>query len=108
MRTDQHRGHTAIDVMLGHKGRQHFARAVVMGVGREKWLVAQMPAAAHHGQVYANAPACRSNRDHVHIVVADFFHGLLLQRSEERTSELQSLMRISYAVFCLKKKTKLQ
>src|SRR3546814_2042857 len=30
----------------------------------------------------------------------------LRQRSEEHTSELQSLMRISYAVFCLKKKTK--
>src|SRR3546814_2878093 len=28
-----------------------------------------------------------------------------IQRSEEHTSELQSLMRISYAVFCLKKKT---
>src|SRR3546814_4979790 len=28
-------------------------------------------------------------------------------RSEEHTSELQSLMRISYAVFCLKKKTQL-
>src|SRR3546814_1070700 len=27
-------------------------------------------------------------------------------RSEEHTSELQSLMRISYAVFCLKKKTR--
>src|SRR3546814_3427773 len=30
----------------------------------------------------------------------------LSRRSEEHTSELQSLMRISYAVFCLKKKTK--
>src|SRR3546814_20286527 len=29
---------------------------------------------------------------------------LVCQRSEEHTSELQSLMRISYAVFCLKKK----
>src|SRR3546814_7685919 len=28
-----------------------------------------------------------------------------IKRSEEHTSELQSLMRISYAVFCLKKKT---
>src|SRR3546814_9147800 len=28
------------------------------------------------------------------------------RRSEEHTSELQSLMRISYAVFCLKKKNK--
>src|SRR3546814_3465502 len=32
-------------------------------------------------------------------------HGGRLRRSEEHTSELQSLMRISYAVFCLKKKT---
>src|SRR3546814_8779629 len=31
----------------------------------------------------------------------------VLSRSEEHTSELQSLMRISYAVFCLKKKTKI-
>src|SRR3546814_8344186 len=34
------------------------------------------------------------------------FHGDFLDgRSEEHTSELQSLMRISYAVFCLKKQT---
>src|SRR3546814_7980200 len=31
---------------------------------------------------------------------------LIIARSEEHTSELQSLMRISYAVFCLKKKHK--
>src|SRR3546814_2899831 len=31
-------------------------------------------------------------------------HEHFVQRSEEHTSELQSLMRISYAVFCLKKK----
>src|SRR3546814_3169170 len=31
-------------------------------------------------------------------------HGFAECRSEEHTSELQSLMRISYAVFCLKKK----
>src|SRR3546814_13530151 len=47
-----------------------------------------------------------------------YFHGLhdalhrlcasIQARSEEHTSELQSLMRISYAVFCLKKKKKLQ
>src|SRR3546814_6444825 len=40
-------------------------------------------------------------------------HGVLIilnheDRSEEHTSELQSLMRISYAVFCLKKKTQIQ
>src|SRR3546814_10299780 len=32
----------------------------------------------------------------------------IIARSEEHTSELQSLMRISYAVFCLKKKKKTQ
>src|SRR3546814_6745035 len=31
---------------------------------------------------------------------------VVISRSEEHTSELQSLMRISYAVFCLKKKNK--
>src|SRR3546814_2136614 len=36
--------------------------------------------------------------------LADAFDHGMLSRSEEHTSELQSLMRISYAVFCLKKK----
>src|SRR3546814_6195014 len=38
--------------------------------------------------------------------VFSILKGAYLARSEEHTSELQSLMRISYAVFCLKKKTK--
>src|SRR3546814_1494966 len=39
--------------------------------------------------------------------ILDFCHRQqrIVSRSEEHTSELQSLMRISYAVFCLKKKT---
>src|SRR3546814_44765 len=36
--------------------------------------------------------------------VARAMGGIRVERSEEHTSELQSLMRISYAVFCLKKK----
>src|SRR3546814_2551580 len=40
-----------------------------------------------------------SVRQHFELVDVEHF------RSEEHTSELQSLMRISYAVFCLKKKT---
>src|SRR3546814_6559473 len=39
-------------------------------------------------------------------VLAEAVRGNRQPRSEEHTSELQSLMRISYAVFCLKKKTK--
>src|SRR3546814_10512081 len=47
-----------------------------------------------HEALVALAPAARGGKQHV----------LAAQRSEEHTSELQSLMRISYAVFCLKKK----
>src|SRR3546814_1759831 len=43
-----------------------------------------------------------------HVIIAGYDHGTPpsphQHRSEEHTSELQSLMRISYAVFCLKKK----
>src|SRR3546814_5570003 len=38
------------------------------------------------------------------LIGRDVENGELPNRSEEHTSELQSLMRISYAVFCLKKK----
>src|SRR3546814_6284852 len=38
--------------------------------------------------------------------LSNFTSNWLRTRSEEHTSELQSLMRISYAVFCLKKKKK--
>src|SRR3546814_8815319 len=38
------------------------------------------------------------------IVLRHILRGMTQHRSEEHTSELQSLMRISYAVFCLKKK----
>src|SRR3546814_9780752 len=47
----------------------------------------------------------QSDTGHAHIERADREgEELRPQRSEEHTSELQSLMRISYAVFCLKKK----
>src|SRR3546814_10590179 len=60
------------------------------------------------------APAPESYRKfHPHLKVPAIDHdgeivfessAVVLYRSEEHTSELQSLMRISYAVFCLKKK----
>src|SRR3546814_2431944 len=48
-----------------------------------------------------------STRKAVPETMGELFLGYrdLIGRSEEHTSELQSLMRISYAVFCLKKKT---
>src|SRR3546814_3934131 len=55
----------------------------------------------------AIALRCRDLRDDLfeYLVNADAgFGGSKHRRSEEHTSELQSLMRNSYAVFCLKKK----
>src|SRR3546814_3164853 len=50
--------------------------------------------------------AVHDGRKHVPVYVTEAMVGHKLGefRSEEHTSELQSLMRISYAVFCLKKK----
>src|SRR3546814_2026392 len=50
-----------------------------------------------HGALRFNAAAFQNK---IHDMQVQFI------RSEEHTSELQSLMRISYAVFCLKKKNK--
>src|SRR3546814_5190424 len=47
-------------------------------------------------------PDVKTAQFHIDILTAHFVQHP--DRSEEHTSELQSLMRISYAVFCLKKK----
>src|SRR3546814_8241889 len=78
---------------------RHFDRAIAFADpdldDRGTEVVAGVAEATVHGTV----------RDEIAFIV----HGLYLRqagrhRSEEHTSELQSLMRISYAVFCLKKK----
>src|SRR3546814_1278967 len=56
---------------------------------------------AEFAAAHAETPAVRSFAARV-----VYEQGLEIVRSEEHTSELQSLMRISYAVFCLKKKKK--
>src|SRR3546814_13616224 len=57
----------------------------------------------HVAPVHRCRPAARGRR-RIGAFLLRYQH---LGRSEEHTSELQSLMRISYAVFCLKKKKKL-
>src|SRR3546814_7248359 len=52
-----------------------------------------------------NAWSARNGRAERKMMPMVICGGATLFRSEEHTSELQSLMRISYAVFCLKKKT---
>src|SRR3546814_9046778 len=68
---------------------------------------------ASHPDVLEQAGAADSDMliavtfaDEVNMVACEVAHALFnvpTKRSEEHTSELQSLMRISYAVFCLKK-----
>src|SRR3546814_10184582 len=61
-------------------------------------------------QVFADRPLASVQNERVlEVKMGDSFRSVLrrmrgIGRSEEHTSELQSLMRISYAVFCLKKK----
>src|SRR3546814_5059920 len=57
----------------------------------------------HHPRT-AERPGCYLSGQRRYAHVADVAAPGRSQRSEEHTSELQSLMRISYAVFCLKKK----
>src|SRR3546814_5608833 len=59
-------------------------------------VVVEAAELASPGDAVVLAPAAAS---------LDMFASYGHRRSEEHTSELQSLMRISYAVFCLKKKT---
>src|SRR3546814_11908015 len=80
-------------------------------IGRESLFSREM-----HNQVIAHGlqdldqHQQQHHRDHHHIgletLVTETDRQVAQTRSEEHTSELQSLMRTSYAVFCLKKKTK--
>src|SRR3546814_6778110 len=60
-----------------------------------------------HGRRSGVVDHVAENDEHALTIVRDIV-STLQPRSEEHTSELQSLMRISYAVFCLKKKKKQQ
>src|SRR3546814_1290282 len=90
--------------IAGLAGRDHEARAIE---------VLQVVDGAEAGAVdvleQRVRAACHARCGAVHRVVAAVrLHAVAEQRSEEHTSELQSLMRISYAVFCLKKKKNTQ
>src|SRR3546814_7556377 len=73
-------------------------------------MVAKVAPYGWHLQFYAPGYIVRDLIDFLGTLEIDFMidhMGYMLEedgRSEEHTSELQSLMRISYAVFCLKKK----
>src|SRR3546814_8341547 len=82
-------------------------RAAGCGGGRqcpEKWNAGGVGSLS---QVSVHAPGAGNHRKHLLSSAQSSGRGEVceqLPRSEKHTSELQSLMRISYAVFCLKKK----
>src|SRR3546814_1525871 len=90
-------------IAIGRLAGRRLARRRLADPARRDDARAARAAALHHEQP---EPAVISKR-HIETAAADL--GAAVgepARSEEHTSELQSLMRISYAVFCLKKKTK--
>src|SRR3546814_2661730 len=105
-------GMTLIDTaeMYGEGGAEESVADAIAGRRDRVFLVSKVyPHNAGRAQV---AAACerslrRLGTDRLDLYLLHWRGGVPLAetRSEEHTSELQSLMRISYAVFCLKKKT---
>src|SRR3546814_3908558 len=105
------------DLQLGERGAEFGAGA--QAIGDEAWNLVARPANAALGDVERKRRLPRDEAGEFGAVrpLAVAPAGLRAKavaerverrglRSEEHTSELQSLMRISYAVFCLKKKRK--
>src|SRR3546814_10226714 len=89
---------------LGIGGQFSAFPALIIGVEDEAAII--MPLEQHHPHRGAAFRVGGGERHGAGIIrLRCFCLGVpLLERSEEHTSELQSLMRISYAVFCLNKK----
>src|SRR3546814_1409147 len=89
--------HHVRQIQCGHNGLTDIGVGVA-GDGREPGI--------HGIQRFGDGHKAPALDDTLHQAQLFVGHSRVgIQRSEEHTSELQSLMRISYAVFCLKKKT---
>src|SRR3546814_7270486 len=86
----------------GTFSRSSWRRSLLRAVDQCRILRESLQMSLRCGTAFENpvtrAVACRYNAPVLEVVP-----GMTIKRSEEHTSELQSLMRISYAVFCLKK-----
>src|SRR3546814_8924983 len=99
------RGRAAAAFALGIV--QHLPERLLVLAGDEESVdLAAVAAERQHQAVIAHQLAIEGEGDAAVIGVPAGPHLAVVagDRSEEHTSELQSLMRISYAVFCLKKK----
>src|SRR3546814_7716049 len=90
-------------------GERHPRAADLPGRGRFKIAIVRIANGALDRQLVDEGQVAQEGYDQLGISFRHMVRGTefgLVRRSEEHTSELQSLMRISYAVFCLKKKKK--
>src|SRR3546814_10856573 len=84
----------------------HFMAWLRQSIQTRKLIINDAKALVHTvaGTTYLVSPGVFQRYAQEYLQVAALAKQEKLERSEEHTSELQSLMRISYAVFCLKKK----
>src|SRR3546814_8322970 len=83
-------------------GAKHRAKSSAVTIEPDIAAAASLPCGSRRASCSANACGCLSSIPGMTSVGMS----ISASRSEEHTSELQSLMRISNAVFCLKKKKK--
>src|SRR3546814_6354407 len=95
-RLPAHPGQHARDLVEHGGGRR---RAILRIERRDQYAIAA--SVLQRGEPFSDGRRAIAHR----VIDDDAAAERACQRSEEHTSELQSLMRISYAVFCLKKKT---
>src|SRR3546814_9185244 len=82
------------------------SRELVMSIGGERFSGVVTPNAIHDALIAVGTGSfvILEAGPETYIQTASRDGAYIVERSEEHTSELQSLMRISYAVFCLKNK----
>src|SRR3546814_9204795 len=94
------RNRLALAIRVGRK--PELVSALERGNDRPHVLFVAVDDLVLHLEAIGNVDRTVLGHQITHVTVAG--EDLEIFRSEEHTSELQSLMRISYAVFCLKKK----
>src|SRR3546814_7831219 len=105
VRVRQHVAFAGLQLLIAHAGIRRDGEDQVVDRGLA-FPVVRVRLVADHRVLLVGDELERPGADRLEVDLlrrAGFHHLVGVLRSEEHTSELQSLMRLSYAVFCLKK-----